>query len=220
MVQHVDAWVSADDVGSGARWTEAVAKSLEATNFGIVCVTRANQLAPWLNFEAGALAKSLEQAKVVPLCIDLPPSDLAWPLAAFQGQPLDEEGVRNLVGDVSAATEPWTTSSMPCGRGSRLRLIRRSGERRWLRSRNGRRRTCWPKSSIRYGALNVMGAPQCVLMRLSRTQMCVANSGLGLSRDQPHLPRALTRRVLPGRFAGAWRDRRGLRPIELRPREA
>lgn len=46
VVQHVDAWVSADDVRSGARWTEAVAKSLEATNFGIVCVTRANQLAP------------------------------------------------------------------------------------------------------------------------------------------------------------------------------
>ena len=47
----------------------------------------------------------MEKAKVVPLCIDLPPSDLTWPLAAFQGQPLDEEGMRHLVRDVSAASE-------------------------------------------------------------------------------------------------------------------
>jgi TIR domain len=71
VVQHVDAWMSDADIGSGQRWNEAISKSLDETDFGIVCVTRANQHAPWLIFEAGALAKSVNEGRVVPLCIDL-----------------------------------------------------------------------------------------------------------------------------------------------------
>jgi hypothetical protein len=42
VVQHVDAWMSDEEVGSGARWSDATAQALGETNFGIVCVTRAN----------------------------------------------------------------------------------------------------------------------------------------------------------------------------------
>jgi hypothetical protein len=105
VVQQVDAWMSEEDIGSGARWNDAITKSLDGTDFGVVCVTRANQKAPWLIFEAGALAKSVEKAKVVPLFIDLPPSDITGPLAAFQGRSLDEEGIRRLVHDLNNAAE-------------------------------------------------------------------------------------------------------------------
>jgi hypothetical protein len=44
------------EITSGARWNDAIAKSLSETNFGIICVTRANQDAGWLLVEAGALA--------------------------------------------------------------------------------------------------------------------------------------------------------------------
>ena len=64
--------MSDDEIRSGARWSDVLAKSLDETNYGIICVTRENQHAPWLVFEAGALAKRLDSGRVVPLCIDLP----------------------------------------------------------------------------------------------------------------------------------------------------
>ena len=97
VVQHVDPWMSDENIVSGARWNEAIAKELGETNFGIVCVTRGNQHAPWLIFEAGALAKSVEMARVVPLCIDLSFSEITGPLSGFQGRPLDRNGVGRLV---------------------------------------------------------------------------------------------------------------------------
>jgi hypothetical protein len=97
--------MSDEDIESGARWDEGIAKQLDETDFGIVCVTRANQAGPWLIFEAGALAKSVEKGRVVPLFIELLPSDLTGPLTAFQGRQLDEDGVRRLVNDLNEAAE-------------------------------------------------------------------------------------------------------------------
>jgi hypothetical protein len=94
VVQHVDAWMSDEEIGSGQRWNEAIAHSLDETDFGIVCVTRANQHAPWLIFEAGAVAKSVKKGRVVPLYIDLLSTDITGPLEAFQGRSLDENGPR------------------------------------------------------------------------------------------------------------------------------
>jgi hypothetical protein len=105
VVQHVDTWMSDEEIGSGQRWNEAIAKSLDETDFGIVCVTRANQHAPWLIFEAGALAKSVSEGRVVPLCIELKSAEVTGPLSGFQGRSLDEDGVRRLVRDLNEAAE-------------------------------------------------------------------------------------------------------------------
>jgi hypothetical protein len=113
VVQHVDPWMSDEKIGSGARWNDAIAQALGETNFGVVCVTRTNQHAPWLIFEAGTLAKSVDLARVVPLCIDLSFSEVTGPLSAFQGRPLDRDGVSRLVYDISAASEkPMTKEQM------------------------------------------------------------------------------------------------------------
>jgi hypothetical protein len=69
-------------------------------------VTRDNQHAPWLNFEAGALAKAVESSRVVPLAIDLKPSDIEPPLGHFQAQPASEDGIYEIVRSVNAACEP------------------------------------------------------------------------------------------------------------------
>lgn len=105
VAQHVVPWMSEEEIKSGARWNEQVAKALDETDFGIVCVTGSNQHAPWLIFEAGALAKRLDAGRVVPLCVDIPPSEVTGPLAAFQGRTLDEAGMRKLVQDVMAVRE-------------------------------------------------------------------------------------------------------------------
>ena len=95
--------MSDNNIDGGARWNDALAKALEETDFGIVCVTRTNQAAPWLNFEAGAVAKKVGTAKVVPLLIDLPSTDLKGPLTAFQWRLLCERDVRRLVHDLNKA---------------------------------------------------------------------------------------------------------------------
>jgi hypothetical protein len=105
VVEGVEPWMSDDNIDGGARWNDAIAKALEDTDFGIVCVTRENQTAPWLNFETGAVAKKVGKGRVVPLLIDLPPTDLEGPLTAFQWRLLDEKDVRRLVHDLNKAAE-------------------------------------------------------------------------------------------------------------------
>jgi hypothetical protein len=112
IIQAVEPWMSTEEIGSGARWNAELAAALEATNFGIVCATKLNQLAPWLLFESGALAKSVEEGRLVPLCIDLLPSDITGPLAAFQARRLHEADIMRLVKDLNAASE----KPMPAGR--------------------------------------------------------------------------------------------------------
>lgn len=52
-------------------------------------------------FEAGALAKSLDQARVVPLLLGVEPADLSGPLAQFQATRFDLADVRRLVAVVN-----------------------------------------------------------------------------------------------------------------------
>jgi hypothetical protein len=62
--------------------------ALQDTDLGIICLTKANQHEPWLMFEAGALAKHLTTARVIPLYIDLGPAQVTGPLEDWQGQSL------------------------------------------------------------------------------------------------------------------------------------
>jgi hypothetical protein len=105
VVQHVRPWMSDEEITSGTRWNDSVAAALDETDFGLVCVTASNQHQPRLMFEAGAIAKRLQTARVVPLCIDIPPAEITGPLVAFQGRRLDMEGMRRLVRDISSVRE-------------------------------------------------------------------------------------------------------------------
>jgi len=84
VLQSVSPWMSAHDIDSGTRWTNEVAKTLDQSNDAIVVLTPDNLKAPWLNFEAGALAKSVEQSRVRPICFDVHKSQVEGPLAMFQ----------------------------------------------------------------------------------------------------------------------------------------
>lgn len=93
----VDPFVSAKDLDFGSRWQTEIAEELEGTNFGLICVTRENLRSEWLNFEAGALAKSVENSRLVPLTIDLAPADIENPLAQFQAMRLVQGDLQDLL---------------------------------------------------------------------------------------------------------------------------
>lgn len=63
-----------------------ISEQLTDTVEGIVCVTPSNASAPWLNYEAGALAKTTGQTAVRTALLGLKPSDIpsGLPLSNFQ----------------------------------------------------------------------------------------------------------------------------------------
>jgi TIR domain len=105
LLQFVEPWMSTEEIQSGSLWRDELAKALDDTNFGIICVTRNNQDSRWLMFEAGALAKSVTVGRVVPLCVDLRPSELQGPLSAFQARTLDRDQIYRLVRDINKGSD-------------------------------------------------------------------------------------------------------------------
>ena len=98
VIQSVEPWVSSEDIGAGERWNTQIAKELSETRFGIICVTPENQQAPWLLFETGALAKTIEDTNVCPYLIGLGKSDLKpGPLTQFQAMDANEKETWKLI---------------------------------------------------------------------------------------------------------------------------
>jgi hypothetical protein len=97
VLHYIEPWLSQTDIEAGQRWAEQVAKELETSNFGIVCITQENVTSPWVLFEAGALAKSLQGSRVIPCLLDLEFRDITGPLAQFQAKKVDRTGVFEVI---------------------------------------------------------------------------------------------------------------------------
>lgn len=94
----VDPYVSSEDIDKGQRWATELATELEASDFGIIVLTADNIDAPWVNFEAGALSKRLEGARVATFLLGLKPSDIGpGPLTQFQATQFEQADVQKLV---------------------------------------------------------------------------------------------------------------------------
>ena len=104
--QAVKPWMSKTDIDAGARWSMKVSGALEETNIGIVCVTKQNLSAPWLLFECGALAKSVDESRVIPYLLDLEPTDIPQgPLSQFQAKQANKDETFELVSDLNTLLE-------------------------------------------------------------------------------------------------------------------
>ncbi len=101
VLHYVDPWLSQADINAGERWGTKVAGELSLTNFGIICVTKSNINAPWLLFESGALAKSMEEGRVIPLLLDIDLKDIAGPLAQFQAKKIEKNGIKDVISAIN-----------------------------------------------------------------------------------------------------------------------
>lgn len=95
-------WLSSQDIEKGARWFEEIGETLSTTDFGILCLTQTNIAAPWILFEAGALSKSLGQARVCPLLINIKNADLQGPLAQFNTAGTSRDEILRLIQSINA----------------------------------------------------------------------------------------------------------------------
>jgi len=100
IIHSIEPWVSTTDIDPGSRWNPEIGRQLESTDFGILCLTSENIDAPWILFEAGTLAKSLETSHVCPYLIDIGPADLKGPLAQFQALRSNKEDTWRLISQI------------------------------------------------------------------------------------------------------------------------
>jgi hypothetical protein len=113
VLQAVRPYFSPDDVAKGARWSAEIAKELETSRVGLLVITPENQEAPWLLFEAGALAKNLDRSKVCPILFGaMEPTDVKGPLVQFQAAQFSETEMKRVIkmmnaelGDAALPTE-------------------------------------------------------------------------------------------------------------------
>jgi TIR domain len=104
VIQSVEPYVSSEDIDKGSRWSIDIAKELEDSSFGILCVTHQNLDSSWLNFEAGALSKAFNKTNVTPFLFGLKPSDLTnSPLLQFQTTLFDKKDLLKLVFSINNA---------------------------------------------------------------------------------------------------------------------
>lgn len=110
VIQSIVPYVSSEDIDKGARWSTDIAKELENSTFGILCVTKENVHAPWLTFEAGALSKTMEKAAVSPFLFDIKRSEVSGPILQFQSTIFEREDLKKLVYSLNRACGTETLS--------------------------------------------------------------------------------------------------------------
>jgi transposase len=103
VIQAVEPWMSGEDIGKGARWGVNLISELASTTAGIICVTPDNLDSPWVNFEAGALSRTIEATLVCPYLLGMKPTDLRGPLVQFQAAEAEKDDTRRLIKTLNIA---------------------------------------------------------------------------------------------------------------------
>jgi hypothetical protein len=103
VIQSIVPYVSSEDIDKGARWSTDIAGELDESSFGIICVTKDNLSAPWVNFEAGALSKSINKSNVCPFLFNIKRSEVEGPILQFQSTIYEKEDVFKLIKTMNTA---------------------------------------------------------------------------------------------------------------------
>lgn len=108
MFQNADYFFS-DHLQKGKFALNEIFTNLSKARYGIFCVTKANVIKPWLNFEAGAIACTVAQndGNAMPLLIDLSKEEFSvstTPLSNYQATEfLDEQDMLSMLKDIGIA---------------------------------------------------------------------------------------------------------------------
>ena len=104
VIQSLEPYISSKDTPKGALWIEVLSEKLKDSSYGILCVTKDNMDALWLNFEAGALSNSVDQSRVAPFLFGIKREEIKeGPITQFQSTIFDENDIRNLLDSLNTA---------------------------------------------------------------------------------------------------------------------
>ncbi len=102
VIQAIEPWMSDEDIDKGKRWRTILDKELK-TDVGIICLTPDNLNAPFILFEAGAIAKSVEESYACTYLFHLKPGDIGEPLSAFHHTMMTKEDTKKLIKTLNKA---------------------------------------------------------------------------------------------------------------------
>src|SRR5262249_2203724 len=95
----VDVYFSDTDIEVGSRWYHSIVDNHEKSDAGLLILTPENITRQWIMFEAGAMARSVTQARVCPILFGITKSELnlnGGPLSFFQAAEFTEDDFRKL----------------------------------------------------------------------------------------------------------------------------
>lgn len=104
VLQDLDVFMSTQDVDLGRSWSNEINDGLKESSVGLIFVTSENVKSTWINFEAGALSKSLitnAEPRVIPILCGEADENLIseTPLMQFQSLVnVDRDGMFKLIG--------------------------------------------------------------------------------------------------------------------------
>jgi hypothetical protein len=97
--------MSEEDIPKGVPWLTTLNTELAVSKFGIVCVTRENFAKPWLNFEAGAIAKAVGDSRCCPLLLGVDSAEVQGPIALLQATKPAADDLLRLVKSINDQLE-------------------------------------------------------------------------------------------------------------------
>jgi hypothetical protein len=102
VIRGVEPFVSSEEIRKGKRWPLELANALEELRYGIICLTPTNTNSPWINFEAGALSKFLEDNLLVPILFGIKSvNDVPDPLRQFQATKYERSDIQKMMWTVN-----------------------------------------------------------------------------------------------------------------------
>jgi hypothetical protein len=106
VLKGVKPYVSFKDIDAGRPWLPEVFNALRKSTFTILCLSKENVQSPWIHFEAGVAARSLDGPSVCPLLIDVSPSKVRYPLSTFTSVPATKTGLWRLLTSLNSRLRP------------------------------------------------------------------------------------------------------------------
>lgn len=103
VVHNANPFVSDLDIEKGTVALKEIAKQLQDSNRGIVCLTKENLDSQWINYESGALSKEADSNRIWTFLWDLEVDEVTGPLRQFQHTRAKKADMFKLVSDIHAA---------------------------------------------------------------------------------------------------------------------
>lgn len=100
-LQYIRPYFSPEDIEKGTKWNTEIAKELESSDIGVICLTVDNTEKPWILFEAGALSKSMDKSRVCTLLFDIEPAEVKGPLTSFQSTRFSRDDFKRLISTIN-----------------------------------------------------------------------------------------------------------------------
>jgi hypothetical protein len=99
---YVRPYFSQEDIQKGAKWDLEISKELEASSVCIIVLTRQNLNSEWIMFEAGAISKSVEEARLCTVLFGIEPADVQGPLERFQMTRFSKDDMHRLLKTINS----------------------------------------------------------------------------------------------------------------------